>query len=154
MLATVAVEFPSLELCHALSIFNLGDSTVDSTSDQYEKCSAIIAKAANVEVHEFRAQFEGLQARTQALARRLPTYVPGGINKSAWHEAIVKIQRHHITAEAHPVDALLRGLILYFVFGVSSSGLEQYFGKSQRGYSQRQRMSKPETEEVVCKTDL
>ena len=46
-------------------------------------------------------------------------------NKKALRQAITRIQSHHATREMHPVDILRKAVILYILFGLSTSGVEQ-----------------------------
>ena len=51
------------------------------------------------------------------------------VNKDAWGKAISDINSQSTTARAHPTDVLMKGLVEWKVFGISSSGVEQHFSK-------------------------
>ena len=73
------------------------------------------------------------------------------VNKHAWKHIYDKIRGHNVTAKNHPMDVLKTALILYFVFGVSSSGVEQAFSKIRLDFSNRRLSAFPETEEYVVR---
>ena len=73
------------------------------------------------------------------------------VNKHAWKHIYDKIRGHNVTAKNHPMDVLKTALILYFVFGISSSGVEQAFSKIRLDFSNRRLSAFPETEEYVVR---
>jgi hypothetical protein len=97
-------------------------------------------------------QFEDVMPRAVNEAALLAT--SDDPNKSAWREILRKINAHKTVAENHPTDALKDGLVLYYVFGLSSSGVEQSFSKAGWGFSNRRMRSLPDTEDFCLKVLL
>ena len=105
-----------------------------------------IAKVCNVSGETLLAQYQDVWPRAMAVVRAAKD-----VNKHAWKFIYDKIQEHHLTAKNHPMDVLMPALILYFVFGISSSGVEQSFSKIRLGFSNRRQSALPETEEYVVR---
>ena len=150
MKATCAAEFPSFEIMQALSIFDLKGGRLDYASPHVRSCVMQIAKVIKKDPDEFLAQFQDLHPRAVAIALSMK----GDANKQAWKSIFDKTQSHQVTSKNHPIDVVLEGLILYFVFGISSSGVEQFFAKADWGFgvgTRRQAASYAETEEYCLK---
>ena len=78
----------------------------------------------------------------------------GDVNKEVWKSVYDRAKRSGAVSANHPMDVLLKALILYFVFGISSSGVEQDFAKSGWGFGNRRQKAYPETEEFCLKVLL
>ena len=109
-----------------------------------------IAKVCSVSGETLLAQYQDVHPRAMAVVRP----AKGNVNKIAWKLIYDKIQAHHMTARNHPMDVLIKALVLYFVCGISSSGVEQAFSKSRWGFSNRRLSAFSETEEYVLRVIL
>lgn len=123
---------------------------IDYESRHVRESIEQIAKVCSVSGETLLAQYQDVHPRAMAVVRP----ARGNINKIAWKLIVDKIQAHHMTAKNHPMDVLKKALVLYFVFGISSSGVEQAFSKSRWGFSNRRLAAYPETEEYVLRVIL
>ena len=132
----------------ALSVFDLSGAG----NRRHDAClMENVAKAVGVNPAVFQMQFEDVLPRAVNEAAVLARVDP---NKSAWREILRKIDAHQSVAASHPTDALRKCLVLYFVFGLSSSGVEQSFSKSGWGFSNRRMRALPDTEDFCLKVIL
>ena len=134
----------------ALSIFdttacNKRNLTKFYSSSHFQQSVAKVAAAAEADPEAFRMQFEDVHPR--ALHEASIAVGSANPNKSAWKTAIDKIKAHQGVAISHPTDALVDGLVLYSVFGVSSSGVEQNFSKAEWSFTSRRMAANAITEE-------
>ena len=137
----------------ALSIFDLNPMHGDVTN---KDLMTVVAKAAGAPIDSFIAQFEDVRPRALNAATRLIKVHDKSRteNKNAWKEVIDRIKSRRDVALGHPTDALEKGLQLYYGFGLSSSGVEQSFSKSQLKFGNRRQAAKAETEEYALKVIL
>lgn len=134
----------------ALSIFDL---SANRGNRGHDAClMETVAKACGVNPEAFQMQFEDVMPRAVNEAALLAS--SDDPNKSAWREILRKINAHATVAENHPTDALKEGLVLYYAFGLSSSGVEQSFSKAGWGFSNRRMRSLPDTEDFCLKVLL
>ena len=133
----------------ALSIFDVTKSGLDYSSSQVLSHINQIAKICKVCPNNLLVQFQDIHPRAVALTRSLSKC--GDVNKVAWKTIHDKIHGLTATARHHPMDALVLALRLYFVFGISSSGVEQNFSKSRWGFGNRRLSAFPETEEYCLR---
>ena len=141
----------------ALSIFdttacNKRNLTKFYSSSHFQQSVAKVAAAAEADPDAFRMQFEDVFPR--ALHEASIAVGSANPNKSAWKTAIDKIKAHQGVAISHPTDALVDGLVLYSVFGVSSSGVEQNFSKAEWSFNSRRMSANADTEEFVIRVIL
>ena len=111
-----------------------------------------IANAINAPVGEFQMQLEDILPR--AIHESSTLHKNTDSNKSGWSEAVRKVNVHKSVKESHPTNFLVDGLVLHHVFGISSSGVEHNFSKSDYGYSNRRQHALPDTEEFCLKVLL
>ena len=130
----------------ALSIFDTKMGRLDFSSAEVVGFVQQIAKAANVPYDNIFMQLQDIYPRVKAMQTMNDL-----TNKEAWKKIYDKIHAVKGTSIAHPMDDLLEGLILLFVFGVSSSGVEQFFSKTLWGFSNRRGSASPATEEACLK---
>jgi hypothetical protein len=136
-----------------LSVFDVkAGARVDYSSPQLLTYLKEIAEICGQDPDTFTAQFQDIHPRVCSLAET----AAGDGNKNYWKSILDKIRSHNQSAANHPSDAVLEGLILWFVFGLSSSGVEQFFSKTGWGFNVRRHSASPGTEEFVVKalTDL
>lgn len=131
----------------ALSIFDLKIGRLDFASAEVVGFIQKIAKSAKVPCDKLSMQFQDLYPRVQAMARSMTDCT----NKESWKRIYDKVNAVRGTAIAHPTEALVEGLILLFVFGVSSSGVEQFFSKALWGFNNRRGSASPAVEEACLK---
>ena len=119
-----------------------------------------IAKSIGCDGDALKRQFEDVipRARQQAStsnSKFADRADRNRINKEALKETIHKLNAHHLTKKMHPVDCIRQALIVYFMFGISTSGVEQSFAKSGCQFNdQRKGRSTPITEEWAIKLVL
>lgn len=111
-----------------------------------------IANAINAPVGEFQMQLEDILPR--AIHESSTLHKNTDSNKSGWSEAVRKVNVHRSVKANHPTNFLVDGLVLHHVFGISSSGVEHNFSKSDYGYSNRRQHAHPDTEEFCLKVFL
>ena len=75
-------------------------------------------------------------------------------NRAAWCRALRLLKQHAATKKAHPTHVLEKALLHYFVFGGSSSGVEQNFSKTAWSIYSRRHFATGESEEFVAKVVL
>ena len=117
------------EKLQALSIFNLEIGKQSSahafkSTTEWKECISSVAKACDVPCDHLEMQLEDVRPRA------LPLVSAADPNKNAWSEVVAKINSHVAVAKSHPTNVLQEGLLLYFLFGISSSGVEQGFAKT------------------------
>lgn len=144
------------QMClQALSIFdtcNTRNYGKFYSSSHFQKSVGQVAAAAGVDPDAFRMQFEDVFPR--ALYEASTAAGSKDPNKSAWKTSIDKIKAHHLVAKCHPTDELVAGLVLYEVFGISSSGVEQNFSKAEWSFHSRRMSAAADTEEFVIRVIL
>ena len=136
-----------------LSVFDVkAGARVDYSSPQLLAYLKEIAEICDQDPDTFTAQFQDIHPRVCALAEK----AAGDGNKNYWKSILDKLRSHHQSHANHPSNAVLEGLILWFIFGMSSSGVEQFFAKAGWGFHSRRLSASPGTEEFVLKamTDL
>ena len=132
----------------ALSVFNLRDRR---QSEDYPELLNTVAKAVSVDPDELKAQFDDVQPRAVSEAAIL---AKTDSNKPSWREMMQKIRATPSVARNHPTHALREALTLYFVFGLSSSGVEQDFSKAGFAIGHRRQAASEATEESCLKAIL
>jgi hypothetical protein len=131
----------------ALSVFDIrGEKRINYGSPELQSRLQDLANICQVDPEQFAAQFEDVHPRVNALSKNM-----GRTTKQNWKEIFDKLQKHNQTRQAHPVSLLRVALILYFVFGVSSSGVEQFFAKAGWGFHTRRLAAAHLTEEFCVK---
>ncbi len=136
-----------------MSIFDLG-TKLDYDSSHFVNCCKTIASAIQADASMYQVQHQDIHSRAAGFADTLAASEPGGKNKRAWKEIRQKIYAHSSVARSHPSELVSIALVLYFVFGISSSGVEQGFSKSEWGYTNRRLKAYPDTEEMCLKVLL
>ena len=76
------------------------------------------------------------------------------VNKNAWRQTLLHLRRNQGLAESHPCKVLRKALVAYVVLGLSTSGVEQGFQKSQFAFGSRKHSALPETEAYYLKVVL
>ena len=130
----------------ALSIFDVKVGQLDLSSPDFIRFVKQISKAVNVCNDKLLMQIEDMYPRVKAMSTMTDC-----TNKEIWKKLYDKINAVKSTAMAHPMDALVEGLILLLVFGASSSGVEQFFAKLMRVFTKQRRSALPGTEEACLK---
>lgn len=125
---------------------------MDYSSPQLLAYLKEIAEICGQDPDTFTAQFQDIHPRVCALAET----AAGDGNKNYWKSILDKIRSHSQSNANHPSNAVLEGVLLWFIFGLSSSGVEQFFAKTGWGFNSRRLSASPGTEEFVVKalTDL
>ena len=136
----------------ALSIFDLHGAKGKCNPEIAPELFNIIAEAIDEPVEVFQAQFDDIFPR--AVCESSSIAKSDGPNNSAWREIIRKINAHLPVARMHPAQVLNKGLILYYVFGVSSSGVEQSFSQGSWGYTNRRLRATADMEEFCLRVIL
>lgn len=130
----------------ALSIFDPKMERLDFSSAEVIGFVQQIAKAVSVPYDNISMQLQDIYPRVKAMQA-----MSACTNKEAWKKIYDRIHAVKGTSIAHPMDDLVEGLILLFVFGVSSSGVEQFFSKTLWGFNNRRGSASPATEEACLK---
>ena len=141
-----------LRAIKALSIFDLHGAKGKCNPEIAPELFNIIAEAIDEPVEVFQAQFDDIFPR--AVCESSSIAKSDEPNKSAWRDIIRKTNANLSVARAHPTQVLNKGLILYYVFGVSSSGVEQSFSQGSWGYTNRRLGAFADTEEFCLKVIL
>ena len=137
---------------HALSIFDLSEMTSGRVRELDPKLMDLVADAVGVDKDNFRSQFEDVYPR--AVAENIIISKSNNPNKSAWKSIIDKINATPSVAGLHPTNDLSLGLVLWFAFGISSSGVEQGFSRAQWGFGNRRLGAGADAEEYAVKVLL
>jgi hypothetical protein len=120
--------------------------------EEYDSNCKRVADAIGAPVDEFKLQLEDMKPR--ALHELNSNSKSRDNIKPAWKSAVEKVNVHRSVALNHPTNLIVGGLILYNVIGISSSGVEHNFQKSNYGYSNRRQHASEETEEYCLKVLL
>ena len=140
-----------LRAIKALSIFDLHGAKGKCNPEIAPELFNIIAEAIDEPVEVFQAQFDDIFPR--AVSESSSIAKSDEPNRFAWREIIRKINANLSVARVHPTQVLNKGLILYYVFGVSSSGVEQSFSQGSWGYTNHHRAT-ADTDEFCLKVIL
>ena len=112
----------------------------------------LVAEGAQVDKHSLRAQYEDIFPR--ACAEKVLISKSKDPNKCAWKSVIDSINARASVARMHPTNELVSALVLWFSFGISSSGVEQGFSQAQWGFGNRRQGAHADTEEYVVRLIL
>ena len=129
-----------------MTVFDLKHRT-----DNAEECLKRIANACGIDKGLLISQWEDVYSRAQVHY--------GGVssqndNRAAWCRALRLLKQHAATKKAHPTHVLEKALLHYFVFGGSSSGVEQNFSKTAWSIYSRRHFATGGAEEFVAKVVL
>lgn len=102
---TLEAEFPAWHLMSCFDIFQLASGTSASCKRAQDKDKAVakLAKTFSVNEADLRAQFVSVLPTAQALQRQA-----GLDNRSAWAEALTRLQKTSALRKRYPMDALLK----------------------------------------------
>lgn len=129
-----------------MTVFDLEHPT-----DNAEECLTRIATACGLDKGLLVAQWEDVYSRAQVHYSRASSQ---NENRAAWCRALRLLKQHIATKKAHPTHVLEKALLHYFVFGGSSSGVEQNFSKTAWSIYSRRHFATGESEEFVAKVVL
>jgi len=143
-LATEALkaEFPSFELGQAYRVFNLHTGSLEATSDL-----ARIAQVCKLDAQVLQHQWSDLYPRARA---NMPSDLTANANRQAWQRTLQQMAESR-TGHCHPSGILRSALVSYFVYGGSSSGVEQAFSRNSWVCNARRAAMRPHVEEMVLK---
>ena len=149
--AVARAEFPSFEIVNALSVFNLSNPKSLDHKTKIER----IAKAIGKPVSSLEMQFDDVYPRAKSLAGISNKDSPDA-NKDGWRIAVERLNSTKTLKACHPTDVLKDALVLYKLFGPSSSGVEQSFSKASWAMGSRRRHACETFEEmnIKCVLDL
>ena len=102
---TLEAEFPAWHLLNCFDVFQLAGGTSASCKRAQDKDKALakLAKAFSLNEGDLGAQFVSVLPTAQALQRQ------GGLdNRSAWAEALTRLQKTSALRKRYPMDALLQ----------------------------------------------
>lgn len=141
----------------ALSVFNIIKEQAHNfgafySSQHVKQSLKTVAKAVKVDAKTLQMQFEDVHPRVVNVASM--SAGSADLNKSSWKAVIDKIKSHRAVAQSHPTGVLELALMLYFLFGLSSSGVEQNFSQAALGFSSRRQGASADTEESVLRVIL
>lgn len=147
-IAVTVAEFPNYELCSSFRVFSLeGHRAIRShASKDTTMCIERLCKFFGFEVGKFTAQLE--ESYKVAFAHRQNT---GCTNMQAWVHA-VKDPKHAI--ETHPHKALLKILLRYVAYSVSTARVESNFSQYKRCFGEQGLLGSEDTEERMAKLVL
>ena len=129
-----------------MTVFDLENPT-----DNAEECLTRIANACGLDKGLLASQWKDVYTRAQVHYRRASSQ---NENREAWCRALRLLKQHIATRKAHPTHVLEKALLHYFVFGGSSSGVEQNFSKTAWSIYSRRHFATGESEEFVAKAVL
>jgi hypothetical protein len=107
-----------------------------------------IAKVTGQEPTVMKSQFDDIHPRVLGFANSSA----GNSNKDCWKH-VMDLARHNNkrACNLHPIESINEGCILYYVFGLSSSGVEQHFSNTGWKFRDRRFKASNETEEYVIR---
>ena len=136
--ATVYAEFPNFELVNAMVIFD-PSRPLSEADDVHLKT---IALAVNKSEDVLRQQFKDIKPRAQQNQSG---------NNDGWALAVQQIHATASVSRSHPTDVLEDGMLLRYLMGLSSSGVEQLFSKTRWALGKQRLHAKDENEEMIIK---
>lgn len=144
-------EFPDFELAYSMQVLSLPKSkkrhyTLDE--DEQVACYERLGKVFRVDPVALRKQAENIVPRTTLLAREEKL-----TSDEAWKKMMAKLESSHSSQPFRELQKVLRRAI---ALGISTSGVEQNFGKASWVFSNRQFHATPALEEAFfkCAVDL
>jgi len=149
-IAVTVAEFPNYELCASFRIFSLeGQRTTSHSSspdDETAMCMKRLCKFFDADLDKFAVQFDANYK--VAFAHRRET---GCTNIEAWRHA-VKSPKH--TIHNHPSHELLKILLRYVAYSVSTARIESNFSQYKRCFGEQGLLADEHVEERVAKMVL
>ena len=132
-----------------MSVFDItgGDAEFDYNSPFVTDSIKKIAKVTDQDTETMQTQFEDVHPRVIGYAKTSA----GKTSKNCWKDVTDMIRQSNKRGCNHPIDVITEGSILHHVFGISSSGVEQHFSKTQFKFNDRRLKAFPESEEYVIR---
>ena len=104
-LTVLEAEFPAWHLLNCFDVFQLasGNSASKKRATESDTALAKLAKVFEVDEAALKSQYLSVLLTAQALQRK------GGLdNRSAWAEALTRLQKTSALRKKYPMDALLK----------------------------------------------
>ena len=145
--AALQAEFPCFELGQAFRVFNLETGSSDSSKDLQR-----IAHTCGLNGQALEHQWRDLMPRAKSHLQMNPlSQEYKGRNRLAWQKTLQQVNTNPVLKACHPSGELRQALVAYFVYGGSSSGVEQAFSKNAWICYSRRNAMRPDTEEMIEK---
>ena len=136
--ATVYAEFPNFEVVNAMVIFDPSRPLSEADGVHLERIALAINKSAD----KLRQQFQDIKPRAQQIQSG---------NNDGWALAVQHIHANASVARSHPTDVLEDAMLLRYLLGLSSSGVEQLFSKTRWALGKQRLHANDENEEMIIK---
>ena len=94
-----------------------------------------------------KMQYDDLHPRVVGFVKS----IAGKTSKNCWKDVTNMVAKANKRGCCHPINSIMEGCILHFVFGISSSGVEQHFATTAYKFSDRRLKAYPDTEEYVIR---
>ena len=136
--ATVYAEFPNFELVNAMVVFDPSRPLSEADDVHLKR----IALAINKSEDTLRHQFKDIKPRAQQNQSG---------NNDGWALAVQQIYATKSVFRSHPTDVLEDAMLLKYLIGLSSSGVEQLFSQTRWALGKQRLHAKDENEEMIIK---